>query len=296
MQNSPKGPAYVAYIDEAGDDGLNTVRPIDANGGCEWLMLSAILIDIGREQEADAWLSEILNDLPRYRLKHLHFKHCNTIQGRIVCEKIAALPLRAFVVASNKKNMRRYQNPFAAQIPSKNWFYCWLTRLLLERVTYAAFQRSMRDYGEPRLLQIEFSERGRFSYPQLMAYYQWLKMKTQAGRNMLPLGDLSWEVMSRQYFQVRPNEDRSGLQLADAIASAFLRACDIHSVSNRDAECAKLLEPRMAREPDTLDGRLHGFGVKLMPGWGKARLLPPQQEIFRHYGYPNPQWWMPTKK
>lgn len=128
MRSSPKTPAYIAYIDEAGDDGLNTVRPIDANGGCEWLMLSAVLIDVCREQETDAWLG------------------------------------------------------------------------------------------------------------------------------------------------------------------------DIHSVSNRDAECAKLLEPRMAREPDAMSGRLHGFGVKLMPAWGKARLLPSQQEIFRHYGYPNPQWWMPTKK
>ena len=29
-------PYYIAFIDEAGDPGLNTVRPIDEVGGSEW--------------------------------------------------------------------------------------------------------------------------------------------------------------------------------------------------------------------------------------------------------------------
>ena len=30
---------YVAYIDEAGDAGLKTVRPLDPSGASEWLIL-----------------------------------------------------------------------------------------------------------------------------------------------------------------------------------------------------------------------------------------------------------------
>lgn len=259
------------------------------------MTLGAAVIDVSREPEAGKWVSDIVSDLRKYQLKSLHFKHLNVTQGRDVCSKLANLPVRYFVVASNKKNMRAYANPFAAQIPSKNWFYCWLTRLLLERVTYFAEQKSIALYGEPRPLRIELSERGRFSYGQLMAYYEWLKIKSVAGATYLPLGEISWSVMDRALIEIHPNEDRPGLQLADCVASAFFRASDTQQVSNHDPECAKRLSDRMARDPDHLSGKLHGFGVKLMPKLGEAKLTKEQQIIYRYYGYPNPQWWMPKK-
>ncbi|KAB2937405.1 hypothetical protein [Hyphomicrobium sp.] len=190
--------------------------------------------------------------------------------------------------------MMVYLNPFAATIPSKNWFYCWLTRLLLERVTYFALKQSIVAYGQPAPLQIELSERGRFSYGQLRAYYDWLKLKSMAGQNKLPLGDISWDVMSHDHFEVHPNERRPGLQLADAVAGAFLRACDVNQIGQRDVQAAKLLKPVMTGDPSA--GMVHGFSVKLMPKWGIANLTREQQQVFRFYGYPLPQWWMPKHR
>ena len=294
MHSSLKRPSYIAYIDEAGDDGLATVRPIDPNGSPEWLMMSAVLIDASREQEAAAWPDAILAEMRKTQpqLSELHFKNLTIANGRSACEMTANLPLRCFVVASNKKNMRQYDNPFAGQIPSKNWFYCWLTRLLLERVTYFVKLRSIHDYGEPRSLGIVFSERGRFSYGQLMAYYEWLKIRTLAGKNHLPLGSISWEVMDRDLFEVQPNHSRPCLYLSDIVASAFFRASDIYHTRQQDPQCAMLLQPRMAR--DAPSGLVHGFGVKLMPNLGRAQLKPEQQAIYKFYGYPLPQWWMPN--
>jgi len=103
-------------------------------------------------------------------------------------------------------------------------------------------------------------------------------------------------VMRRDLLEVHPNELRPGLQLADVVASAFFRASDVLQVSEHDVECAKLLAPRMARDPDNASGVTHGFGVKLMPNLGKAKLLPNQQSVYRFYGYPKPQWWMPKRK
>jgi hypothetical protein len=40
---------YIAYVDEAGDPGLNKVRPIDENGASEWLVLSAVVMKAKRE-------------------------------------------------------------------------------------------------------------------------------------------------------------------------------------------------------------------------------------------------------
>ena len=36
-------------------------------------------------------------------------------------------------------------------------------------------------------------------------------------------------------------------------------------------------------------------GVKLMPKWRIAKLRPDQQEVFRFYGYPGTQWWLPRE-
>lgn len=108
----------------------------------------------------------------------------------------------------------------------------------------------------------------------------------------LPLGDLVWETMHRDLLFIYQHKKRAGLQLADSVASAFFKACDYCDTGECDPTYAKLLEPRMAREPDGR-GPISGYGVKLMPNFKKANLLPEQAAILRYYGYPK-QWWAPT--
>ena len=283
---------FVVYIDEAGDDGLTTVKPLDANGSSEWLVLGAVVIDATREAKSITWVRDIIKRFRRHQARGLHFRGLNPAKKRLVCASIATRPLRCFALASNKKNMKGYANPWAELIPSKNWFYCWLTRLLLERVTYFAKQRGIQQFGEPRKLKVVFSERGGMSYAQLNAYYSWLEMRSAADQLVLPLGDLQWEVMDRRLLEVHNHSARAGLQLADAVASAFFKGCDMYDTGACDPQFAKLLEPRMGRDPDTRAGKITGYGVKLMPQWRIAKLpLPEQQDIFRAYGYPGKQWW-----
>jgi len=186
--------------------------------------------------------------------------------------------------------MRGYQNPWAEQIPSKNWFYCWLTRLLLERLTLFVHLDSVSRYGKPQPLKIVYSERGGISYEQMNAYYAWLKMKDVAGTQVLTLGELTWSVMDRRLLEVYPHDEQPGLHLADTVASAFFKACDFRDTGSCDPQFAKLLEQRMGRTPDVLDGEIAGYGLKLMPDFKTAKLTKQQQEIFRFYGYPK-QWW-----
>ncbi|MDX2264337.1 MAG: DUF3800 domain-containing protein [Hyphomicrobiales bacterium] len=268
---------YVVYIDEAGDDGLNTVKPIDPHGSSEWLVLGAVVIDAEREADTVTWVREIVSNFRNHQKRGLHFRDLNPAKKRLVCARMATLPLRCFVVASNKKNMRGYQNPWAAQMPSRNWFYCWLTRLLLERVTYFVNQRQSELQRPLPLLKIEFSERGGMSYSQLSAYYKWLEFKSEADRTFLPLGDLQWDVMDQSLLEVHNHRSRAGLQLADVVASAFFKACDVHDTRASDPTFAKLLSDRMGRDPNTLNGTVTGYGVKLMPSWKTAKLAKEQK-------------------
>jgi hypothetical protein len=184
---------------------------------------------------------------------------------------------------SNKKNMRGHSNPRAERVPARNWFYCWMGRLLLERVTAFCGRRNERAGTPNARVKFEFSERGGMSYSQFKAYLHWIKLQSRANALYLNKGDLDWSVVTTDLVESYNHRDRAGLQLADTVASAFYQAVDLNADGTCTPEFAKALEPRMARDEMH---RIAGFGVKAMPSplW-KADLLPPQEEVFRFYGY-----------
>jgi hypothetical protein len=153
MSHAPE-PYYLAFIDEAGDPGLNTVRPIDAAGGTEWLCLGAVVIRAARGAEILGWVRSILLKAGGNNRSDLHYRTLPNFRKRIVCSELAKLPIRAFVLASNKKNMRRYRNPRAERIGSQQWFYNYCLRLLLERVTHFCYQKARSEGADDRFLKI----------------------------------------------------------------------------------------------------------------------------------------------
>lgn len=281
---------YVAYIDEAGDPGLNRVKPIDNPGSSEWCIVSAVVVRAEHEPFVSEWVTAMMQAINSRQLRDIHFSRLNSQRKELVCRYLAERPVRCFAVLSNKQNMRQHENPWAAQIPSDNWYYCWLTRLLLERVTDFVHSDAMKRYGEPRYLKFEYSERGGLSYSQMNAYYDWLRLKSEANRMFLPLGDLQWSTMHRDLLKVYNHSLRDGLKLADIVASAFFKGVDLWDTRACDPSFAKLLRPRMARHPDTKDGIISGYGVKLMPNWKYLNVKPEQAELLKFYGYPT-QWW-----
>lgn len=278
---------YVAYIDESGDDGLRSIRPATANGSSEWMVLSGVLVKADKDHSVPNWVRNIRADLRQVQRPDIHFRHLRHDNKRRACEQFAQLPIRGFTVLSNKKNMQGYTNPRAASIPARNWFYCWLTRLLLERITHYCAQRTLRDWNENRLVRLIFSTRGGMSYPQLRAYMTWLKKHKFAGTQHLKQGDLDWSVLDVGEVYAFDHTNRAGLQLADILASAFFQAVEYWPNRTCDPSLAKALSPRMARDHN---GDILGYGLKPMPALRKARLLPEQREIFEYYGYPREKW------
>ena len=280
---------YVAYIDEAGDPGLKKVKPLDENGSSEWLVVSAVVVAASREGELSAWSDELLATMGSHQMRQLHFAKLNTLRRLQACQHVASKPVRCFTVVSNKQNMKGWRNPIAEQIRSDNWFYCWMTRLLLERVTHWVAHRSEAEYGGTRKVKLIFSERGGLSYSQMNAYYEWLKSK--AGHQVLPLGELVYDTLNMRLLEVWNHAGHSGLILPDIVASAFFKASDVWDTGACDPQFALALRPRMARWPES-EGLIAGYGVKLMPGISKLASVtkPAQVAVFRSYGYPQ-QWW-----
>ena len=278
---------YIAYIDEAGDPGLKKVRPIDADGSSEWLILSAVLMRRKWESEVVCWVDSIRDDLGIRQRRDLHYRDLSPTRKLAAVSRISELPLRAFVFCSNKKNMRGYQNLKAARVPSQEWFYNWCLRLLLERVTSFCGDRTLRDYGKVRKLKVEFSRRGGHRYSQTKAYSQYLRHQQQAGSVFLKKRVPLMDFLETDLMEDHPHKTRAGLQIADLVASAFYQAADVSGPGKWDLEPAKLLTRIMAKE----NGCVRNSGVTLWPSpaW-KAELSPEQQLIFEHYGYDFARW------
>ena len=283
---------YVAYVDESGDPGTTKVKPLSADGSSEWLVIGAALIPAELEPSLKPWVEEMMSAMKSRQLTDIHFQKLNPRRKALLCSMLADKNVRLFAVISNKQNMQGYSNPIAAQIPSDNWFYCWLTRILLERLTEYVARASIKRYGEPKRVKLEFSERGGLRYSQMQAYYEWINLKSIGGKIplYLPWGTVDFRVLSLDLMRVYNHRERAGLKLPDIVASAFFKGVDVHDTREVDPQFAKLLRPKMATA-DT--GQIAGYGVKLMPNWrtlDKFKVPETQRELLRFYGYPN-QWW-----
>jgi hypothetical protein len=276
-------PGYVLYIDEAVDTGLKKVRPLDADGASEWLVIGGVLIRSAYADQTVEWVRSLRSNIKGAQRPDLHFRALSEARKAAVCTATALLPIRGFALLSNKKNIRGYRNhrAEAARPSTHEWLYNFCVRLLLERVTDYIAQRSMRDYGEIRHLELVFSRRGGMRYTQTKEYHAILKNEAQAGLTMLTKREVDWRVLHPHLINALPPTMNAGVQIADVIASAFYQAADATNTT-WSPDNAKLLRRIMATE-----NRLHrDYGVALQPTPPyRAKLTERQKEIFRFYGY-----------
>lgn len=284
---------YVLFVDEAGDPGLERVRPIDETGGSEWLTIGATLIRVAKEGEPPKWVGDILKDIGIRQRPDLHFRDLSPTRKRRVCEIMADLPAVYFVVSSNKKNMRQHRNSRAEKRGSQQWFYNWCARILIERVTHFAADDAIRRGEKPSKVRIIFSQRGGHRYSQTQAYHELLKQQSRAQTAFLAKRTPRWEVMDYRLVSAAPHREVAGLQLADVVASAFHTAADNLDTGPCWCDAAQLLRPRMGYERDERGAKvIQDFGLVLQPtpAW-KGELSTDQRQIFEHYGYSFEKKW-----
>lgn len=282
---------YVAYIDEAGDPGIEKVRPDDEPGGSEWLIIGAMLIEASDEACPVRWVRSALTNCSA-RQRTLHYINLKEWQKPLVCRTVADLPVNLFAMLSNKKNMRGHTNSRAAArgnvLTSKQWFYNYCLRLILERITDCCFRHSVRRYGAPRYVKLVFSNRGGHSYGHAIAYNEILKAQSRSETTLLDRREVKWQVLDRRLQETRTPQEVAGLQLADVVASSFYQAVDILPPTIWNPANAKILKPRMATEC----GFIQDYGVALQPAkysqraiHSEAKLSSRQKEIFEFYEF-----------
>ena len=250
-------------------------------------MLSAVVFRAKWEADVVGWVEKIRDDFRVRQRRDLHYRTLSPTRKFAAATAIARLPLRGFVICSNKKNMRRHHNGNAAKIPSQEWFYNWCVRLLLERLTNFCADRTLKDHARKLPIKIEFSRRGGHRYSQTRAYSLYLDHQRKAGSTYLDKRIVRTDMLSTELMDDYPHQDRAGLQLADVVASAFYQGADCLGPGAWDVGPAKALARIMAEENNSK----RDFGVCLQPtpSWA-ANLTADQQQIFEHYGYNFARW------
>lgn len=275
---------FVAYIDEAGDHAPRMISAPGGPGVSEWFVLAAYVISSEREPSLGGLKAKALSKFGYTQRSDIHFKDLNARRRFVVCDEVANHDCRLFVVMSNKKNMQGYENRRPLHDP--DWFYKWVLRLLLERVTRFCRRRADRENRARRTMKMVLSRNGRLNYDRFKEYLSLLREQSSLGTTFNKVGEIQWDVIDLDHFAAIDHKAEAGLQFADVVASAFYQAVAL----NRKGECFPEYAIRLLPRLYSVRGEHLGFGLKPLPTPKRMGLAPVQRALFEAYGYPPNRW------
>lgn len=259
---------FIAYIDEAGDEGFGKLRAQGVNGGqSNWLLMGAAIVQAPDDNKLAAWKRSIVTERLRKSGPDLHFINLSHDQRVAVSQEIAKLPISAAIALSHKVTIPGTK--YAAVFKQPGYLYNYLVRWLLERVTADVKARP----GGPHRLRLVFSRRGGTDYTKMTNYLRLLR----DDRQLYPTpGKIQWDVLNPNDLEVLNHSKRAGLQFADCITSAFYAAVEPNMFGNHEPRYANILRANVIRRR----GNALNHGVTPVPHFDKCGASGEQRDFF----------------
>ena len=101
---------FYLFIDEAGDEGLERVRPMHEDGSSEYFVLCGVLVRGSRYAELAQPFAKIKGMLGMNSSDQIHFRDLREDEKLIVISSLADLKFGLVAIVSNKQNMMGYRN------------------------------------------------------------------------------------------------------------------------------------------------------------------------------------------
>lgn len=248
--------SYVAYIDESGDDGLGTpFRAIGKNGSSHWLIISACVFRQIHDLDAVTWRDEIAAKMPERQSRELHFKKLSHGQKLAAAQTIAEKRMRVVSVICNKETAS--PNVYT----EKNQLYFYMTRYLIERISWLCRDARKDERGGDGRVKITFSRRGGMSYEAFRDYLH--RLKADAAHNQI-----HWPVIDIDAVDALDHGKSAALQLADAVASSVASGFEPDLYGNCELRYAETIK----RITYAHAGNFLSYGMKLVPKWEDCAL------------------------
>lgn len=249
MSTSPY--SFVAFIDEAGDEGFK-ILPHPDRGSSEWFVLSALVFRTREWGVQQRIISR--TTAPLETKKCIHFAQLSHEKRIPVMQCIADSAGTAVSVCVHKGGFDNRKHG----LDSERRLYAYTTRMLLERVSW--FARDNREQGQGNgKTKLIFAHCKNLSYQKLRAYFTLLKNSDAAWKDTR----ISWPYLDTDKFAVHQHHDLLGLRLADAVSSGVLKALELSPQGYCEDRYVRMLKPRVYRR----GGKYLSYGLKFFPSF-----------------------------
>ena len=184
--------------------------------------------------------------MPEKKQRSIHFAEMTHGQKLVASQCMAKKLVRVVSVISNKRTIED------GVYTEKNTLYFYLTRYLIERISWLC--RDLRPrvpQGDGRV-KIVFSRRGNMQYQHFKNYL----IRLSADQT-----SVHWPVIDINGIDAKDHSTRAGLQLADIVASAFANGFEPDRYGNCESRYAELLKPVVYER----GGNYLSYGVKVVP-------------------------------
>lgn len=161
--------------------------------------------------------------------------------------------------------------PNAARFTQKNQLYFYLTRYLIERVSWLCRDKRPSVQEGNGMAKIVFSRRGGLSYDGFKGYLERLKANHET--------QIHWPVIDIEAVDAQDHSRVAGLQIADCGVSAVAAAIEPDPYGN--VEHAYLHE--LAGNIYNRRGNFLSYGLKTLPTLDEAALSSAQASGFQRF-------------
>ncbi|WP_081269162.1 DUF3800 domain-containing protein [Variovorax paradoxus] len=241
--------SFVAYIDESGDEGF-TFRD-NGSGSSRWFVLTAVIFRKSGDATAVHALRKARQTLKWEAKKSFHFSEMRHEQRLVLLHEIAQLNTRTVSIISYKPDI---PNPEHYQA-NKCLLYRYLTRLLLERVSWLCRDKKIDGQGDGSV-DLIFSDRASMSYVDLRNYIELLRKQSLLNTNI----QIHWPAVVTEKIRAVAHNQMSGLQIADAVATSVFYGIRLSRLGISDPSYMVLLRELAYQHKKSR----FGYGVKFL--------------------------------
>lgn len=259
--------SFNVYIDESGDDGMENFRAPGRDGGAsKWLVIGCCIVRASRDLDLVQLRDDIKKECkPGSNKREIHFKDFNHAQRRRACQILSEKALRFSCVLGLKDATE------AQAFKEKNQLYFYLTRFLIERVSwFCRDYRTQVKEGDGRA-KIVFSRRGGMSYPDFQEYLRNLKENHET--------QIHWPVIDIEGVEAADHSRLAALQIADCGVSAVASAIEPDKFGNVEGSYISELSGNIYSR----NGNYLSYGLKSLPNLDLANLNSDQAAIFQKF-------------
>ena len=252
--------SFVAYVDESGEEGFKFRTTPKAQASSDWFVLGSFITRKRTDMDTVKTIDAVRREFQLPPTKHVHWrklKHPQKVRYAQMMSGLQAWVIGICVYKPALLEPEKFQERYR--------LYFYTVRHLLERVSWLARDgHDVGRWGGDGTVEVLFSNRQGMSYVEMRDYLKRLETQKASGKDIRIEFDL-----------VRPDNVRTqtpgrsmGLQLADAAAGALFNALETDPYGNTEPRYTQTMLPLLYRHR----GKLHGYGLKLLPREATANL------------------------